>query len=111
MLKAHVALKVAEMKVARHDEALARARAAKRNPQNDPVLQFLAEKSPERAQGLLGNGGPVLNASDPAVGLESKMRGLGIGHSTKKPPAYEDNMLKDRTWDDDEDDESDETVY
>ena len=43
MLKAHVALKVAEMKVNRHDEALTRARAAKRNPQNDPVLQFLAE--------------------------------------------------------------------
>ena len=106
MLKAHVALKVAEMKVARHDEALARARAAKRNPQNDPVLQFLAEKSPERAQSLLGNAGPVLNATNPV--LDSMMGGLGINGPTEEPPPYEDNMLKDHVWDDDDEDEDDE---
>ena len=39
------------------------------------------------------------------MGLKSKMEGLGIGHSTKKPPAYEDSMLKDHIWDDDEEDE------
>ena len=97
ILKSQVALKVSQMKVARHNEALRRARAAKTNPSQDPVLLFLQSKSPQ----ALSNApyAPVLNATAPVLGLGSQMTGLGIcdGDATDD---YEDNMLKDPVWDD-----------
>ena len=101
MLKTQVSLKVAQMKIARHADNLAQACAAKVKPKNDPVQMHLQSQSPQA----------IANATK--LALDSRMGGLGINDPTEEPLVgplpYEDNMLKDHIWD--EEDDSHEDVY
>ena len=73
-------------------------------------MMFLQSQSP---QGRLQSQSPQgrANATDPTI--ESQMGGLGIdGFPIPHPsPAYDNNMLKDHIWDDDDEDEDAEVVY